>query len=533
MAYDPRIVAFLCNWCSYMGADLAGTSRIQYPTNVRIIRVMCSGRVDPVFVIEAFENGADGVLVCGCHPGDCHYISGNLKAEKRIETTRKLVKLLGLGPERLRLEWVSTSEGGKFAETVKDFTETLRKMGPSPLKSENNPKVPKTPLNVQEVIKKAIAETNVQYCLECGKCSGSCPISRLNEAYSPRRTVEKFLIGLENKVLPTADLWTCLTCFTCTERCPSDVKFPYFVRACRRVAPVDVKEELCAHRGIPMALSRMMTNPKIKQERMDWLPDGAEISEKGDLLYFVGCAPYLDVYFEDFNLGLIKTPQSVVKILNKVGIKPVILRNEKCCGHDLLWTGDLENFEKLAKINMADFKETGAKKIVTACPEGYRTFKEDYPKFLENFDFEVLHISELLSQLIDKGELKFDTKIARKVVYHDSCRLGRHMGVYEPPRKVLSSLPGTELVEMERNRQNALCCGVSSWLSCNRYSKGVQIDRLREAKATGADLLVTACHKCRIHWKCVTSEKLPVDPSEVTMEMRDLSVLVAEALKLV
>ena len=124
----PNIVAFLCNWCGYAGADLAGVSRFQYPTSVKIIRVMCSGRVDPVFILKALENGADGVLVCGCHIGDCHYLTGNLKAEKRVETTKRLLETIGINPDRLRLEWVSASEGGKFAALVKEFTEFLEQM---------------------------------------------------------------------------------------------------------------------------------------------------------------------------------------------------------------------------------------------------------------------------------------------------------------------------------------------------------------------------------------------------------------------
>ena len=130
----PNIVAFLCNWCGYAGADLAGVSRFQYPPTTRVIRVMCSGRVDPVFILRAFENGADGVLVCGCHINDCHYISGNLKAEKRVEKTKQLLKLTGITPDRLRLEWVSAAEGAKFAGVVKEFTELLEKLGPLKVK---------------------------------------------------------------------------------------------------------------------------------------------------------------------------------------------------------------------------------------------------------------------------------------------------------------------------------------------------------------------------------------------------------------
>lgn len=134
--FEPKIVGFLCNWCAYAGADLAGVSRIQYPTNVRIIRVMCSGRVDPVIVLETLAQGADGVLVCGCHLGDCHYIEGNYQAERKVKMLKKLIALTGLEVGRLRLEWVSAAEGGRFAEIIKDFTDQLKTLGPSPLTGE-------------------------------------------------------------------------------------------------------------------------------------------------------------------------------------------------------------------------------------------------------------------------------------------------------------------------------------------------------------------------------------------------------------
>jgi F420-non-reducing hydrogenase iron-sulfur subunit len=138
--FEPTIVGFLCNWCAYAGADLAGTSRIQYPSNIRIIRVMCSGRVDPAFVLEAFKDGADGVLVAGCHlPSDCHYLSGNFKAQKRFILLRKMLSQLGVEPERLRLEWISASEGDKFAAVVKDMVTKLKKLGPIPFKNGGNP----------------------------------------------------------------------------------------------------------------------------------------------------------------------------------------------------------------------------------------------------------------------------------------------------------------------------------------------------------------------------------------------------------
>jgi F420-non-reducing hydrogenase iron-sulfur subunit len=132
--FEPKIIGFLCNWCSYAGADLAGVSRFQYPPNLRVIRVMCSGRVHPAHILEAFKDGADGVLVAGCHPpNDCHYISGNLKAQRRVALLKKLMVQLGLEQERLRLEWISAAEGDKFARVIREMVSDLRELGPSPL----------------------------------------------------------------------------------------------------------------------------------------------------------------------------------------------------------------------------------------------------------------------------------------------------------------------------------------------------------------------------------------------------------------
>jgi len=134
--FEPRIIGFLCNWCTYAGADLAGTSRIQYPSNIRIIRMMCSGSLDPTYVLKVLLEGADGVLIGGCHPGECHYISGNLKARRRVAILKSVLQDAGLEPERVWLRWISASEGAYFAETVKEMVDHIRALGPNPLKLE-------------------------------------------------------------------------------------------------------------------------------------------------------------------------------------------------------------------------------------------------------------------------------------------------------------------------------------------------------------------------------------------------------------
>jgi F420-non-reducing hydrogenase iron-sulfur subunit len=134
--YDPVIVGFLCQWCSYTGADLAGTSRMEYPANLRSVRVMCSGRVDPTFVIEALAGGADGVLIAGCHPGDCHYSEGNYRAMRRFPLLKSLLDQFGIENERVRLEWISASEGERFAEVVTEMTAELKELGPLNLKGK-------------------------------------------------------------------------------------------------------------------------------------------------------------------------------------------------------------------------------------------------------------------------------------------------------------------------------------------------------------------------------------------------------------
>jgi len=134
--FEPKIVGFLCNWCSYTGADLAGVSRQKSSPNVRVIRVMCSGRVDPTFVVRAFTRGADGVLISGCHPGDCHYNEGNYKALRRAHLLKRLLSEFGIDERRLRLEWVSAAEGEKFARVTKEFTEEIRSLGPLELEAE-------------------------------------------------------------------------------------------------------------------------------------------------------------------------------------------------------------------------------------------------------------------------------------------------------------------------------------------------------------------------------------------------------------
>ena len=379
-------------------------------------------------------------------------------------------------------------------------------------------------MTLEDIIK----ETNTFYCLECGKCSAICPVSRCDPDFSPRVMIENALLGFEDDLLYNKKLFSCLTCYACSLKCPSDVDFPVFVREARALASDVGEHGDCAHSGTLQSLMRMMSTPRIKQKRLDWLSDGYRTSPQSDTLFFVGCAPYFDPIFEDIGAKATDIAKATLKILNLSGIEPMVLPDERCCGSDLLWTGDVETFKRLAELNAAMIKEAGVKKIIFSCPEGYRTFKEDYPKYV-NLDCELEHITEFLSKRIEDGGLNFK-EIEKKVTYQDPCRLGRHLGIYEAPRMVLQAIPGIELVEMEHNRAEAICCGTSAWTNCDSCSKQIRVGRLLEAKATGAETLVTSCPKCQTHFKCAMVNKGEVKGPDVGIEVVDIVNLVADSL---
>jgi heterodisulfide reductase subunit D len=523
----PEIVAFTCNWCAYAGADYAGVSRIQYPANVRVIRVMCSGRVEPSFILRAFEEGADGVLVGGCHEADCHYISGNLKARDRIEGTRELLSLLGLGAERLRIKWVNANEGEAFAAEITDFTKVLKSLGPNPMKKAKKPAVAVP--DIQEIM----TRTDTHLCVECGKCTASCPVARRDPQFSPRFTVEESLENMHTEIETGQQLWDCLTCRTCEERCPYNVRFSEFIRDSRVEAQTLGLDGKPTQAGQIYTWMRLMAADGLKQDRTAWLQGlktKTKAASNSDVMFFVGCLPHFNVSHAHINSNSLAIARDSIAILNAVGITPVVLPDERCCGHDLLFGGNPSGFESLAKKNAALIKSAGVKRIVISCPEGYQALAQEYPRVLKGWNVEVTHITEFLAEKIEGGKIDFKNELGMKVTYQDPCRLCRYMGVVDAPRKVIESLPGVELVEMEHYGQDSICCGVSSWISCGSTAKNIQMARLAEAKATGADVLVTTCPKCQIHFRCALSGKVPGDRERVDIPIEDLTSLVARSL---
>ncbi len=520
--WEPSILGICCNWCAYAGADMAGVSRMQYPPNVEIIRVMCSGRIDPAFILRAFNLGADGVLVAGCHEADCHYVSGNQSARRRVEALAGVLDTLGLGSDRLRLRWISANEGALFAEGIRDFVDTLKELGPSPvgLTKGSDPFVNRSDFQA------LVAETGVLNCLECGKCTASCPVARRDETFSPRRTIEKALDDLAEDIETDRLLWSCLTCRTCEQRCPSGVSYSEFVRGARAEAKRLGQKGRTSHSGANHDLMRIQSAPKLKPDRMAAY-EGLKVKEKAgkdDWLYFAGCAPYYQALYSELPVQVGNIPRDSVALLNKAGIIPVVMAAERCCGHDLLWNGDVEDFARLAKVSAEAIKATGARKIVTSCPECYRTLAVDFKEHA-GLDLEVKHISEVLAANAEALGLA-DTGDA--VTVQDACRLGRQMGVYDPPRELLAAA-GAQVREMAHTRGDALCCGVSAWVSCGQCSKSMQVARLKEAAATGASTLVTPCLKCSIHLTCASSGELPVPREEVDVKIMDLTAYLARA----
>ena len=384
----------------------------------------------------------------------------------------------------------------------------------------------------------AYNKTKAYYCLDCGKCTSNCPVARYQEGFSPRLIVKNASIGFDDDVIADPMIWDCLTCNTCTDRCRSDVAFAEFVRVLRSEAVKIENLGVCTHGGMLQGLMKLMANNELQPRRSAWLTDDLKTSKDGDVLFFTGCMPIFPTVFDNLTIDSTDILKASIKLMNTAGIKPVITDQERCCGHDMIWTGEVETFKKLAEINAKTFSELKVKTIVTSCPEGYMTLKKDYPDYLNSsnntnglkWDFEVLHIIEYLERLLEEGKLEFPKNNpynGLKVTYHDSCRLGRFMGIFDAPRKLLSAVPGLKLNEMEHNKDRSLCCGVSNWMNCSNTSRSIRAERLLEAKNTGAEKLITSCPKCQIHLNCYTTNDF-VRP-QIKIDIEDITVFLARA----
>ncbi len=374
----------------------------------------------------------------------------------------------------------------------------------------------------------AAKKTRAWACYDCGKCTATCPISRAGGDYSPRRNVLATNLGHRGAIVEDGALFTCLTCSLCERRCPAEVRYTQLVQRLRELSFREGVEPECPHGGSLQSVMRMMAKGKAPQDRMGWLTDDLKIEPaKGEVFYWTGCTMYYDAFFPELEVKTLEGTRAAVRILNKLSVSPVVSRDERCCGHDLLWNGDRKSFELLAKHNVKLVTDSGAETLVVSCAECLRTWKVDYQPFFEGQPPKIMHLSEYLAERAD--ELKFKTNGTRKVTFQDPCRLGRHLGIYDPPRQMLDALPGVELIEMKHSGPSATCCAGGTWSNCDRYAKKIQVQRLREARATGAEVLATACPKCQVHFRCAMKD--PKLGEEISIEMRDVAELVADALE--
>jgi heterodisulfide reductase subunit D len=370
--------------------------------------------------------------------------------------------------------------------------------------------------------------TRAWACYDCGKCTATCPITRAGAAYSPRRHVLATNLGQRREIIDNGSLFSCLTCGLCDRRCPAQVGYTQLVQKLRELSHQEGVEPECPHGGALQSVMRMMATGGTQQDRMRWLSGDLKTEPKsGPVFYWTGCTMYYDAFFTDFQLATLEATRAAVRLMNKLGVTPVVSADERCCGHDLLWNGDRKNFELLARHNVKLVADSGAEVLIASCAECLRTWKLDYEPFFQGKPPQMIHISEFLAERMP--ELRFKPNGQRRVTFQDPCRLGRHLGIYDPPRQALAALPGIELVEMRRSGPAAMCCAGGTWSNCDRFAKQIQVERLREARATGAEMLVTACPKCQIHFRCAMKD--PNLGGEIEIEMRDVAEVVAGALE--
>ena len=359
-------------------------------------------------------------------------------------------------------------------------------------------------------------------CFQCGLCDTVCPWNRVRQ-FSIRKIIRQATFGLTE--IDGEDIWRCTTCGRCPERCPRGVKQIEVGVSLRRVAteyevfPASVKSARTARASI---ISEGNPLQGDRKKRSDWA-QGLSVktyAEGMDLLYFVGC--YLS-----YDPRMKKVAVATAALLNKAGINFGILGSqENCCGESIRKTGSEDVFKRLARENIKTFIDSGVKKILVSSPHCYHTFKNEYPEFMVNF--EVIHASQYILELINDGRLEIAKAYAKKVTYHDPCYLGRHNGLYDEPRQLLQRIPELELIEMDDSRENSLCCGGGGgriWMDTPMSERFSDL-RLEQSKDVGAEVLVTACPYCITNFE---ESRLNL-AYENTLEVKDITEIVQEVI---
>lgn len=515
----------MCNWSPHVAFQRLQDSGSEIPAEIKMVRVPCTGRVTKSLLFKAFEKGADGVALVGCRPGTCRYGSGTMIARHNTTDMQDIIETVGLNHKRMRYATFEPDDEEGLLAFLKDFNAVIHDLGHSPIRSSGKT----SPVVIsREMIAEMVRTHDVFACQDCGKCTSACSLALSGKPFSPRIVAESVIGGDLDSSAVRENIWSCLTCGICYDRCPSAVNFPEFIRDIRHLYRLSDRGTHESHGGFFHSLMRAMSASGLETKRWKHIPEGIRVDPDSKRLFFGGCAPYFDLFFRN-HLGV--DTQSILwdslRLLNFFDIQPAVLHDERCCGHDLLWSGDRENFLKLARLNMETIHRHGFEEIVTACPECYRTLVHDYPAYGIELDCKVTHLYDLLEAEIDKGAVEFK-KLDKHLTFQDPCRLSRFEQRPELPRKLLNRLNSAGFTEMENSGSSALCCGNSAWTGCDAYSKALQVKRLTEAHETGGDLLVTACPKCQIHLKCAMRD--PFRGENLKMDMADIINLLARTI---
>lgn len=372
-----------------------------------------------------------------------------------------------------------------------------------------------------DVIKDSGGET-FKLCYQCGLCDTVCPWNEVR-TFSIRKIIREATFGLTE--IESEDIWRCATCGRCVEQCPRGVQQIELGVSLRRIAteygvfPAPVKSIRTISAGLTA-----QGNPfgEERKNRADWAK-GLSVktfTEGMEILYFPGCYPSYDPRMQ-------RVARATVNILNTAGVDFGILgQKESCCGESIRKTGDEELFKRLARENIKTLIDNGVKKIVVSSPHCYHTFKNEYPEFMVNF--EVIHSSQYLFELIDEGRLEITKEYRKDITYHDPCYLGRHNGIYDEPREVLKKVPGLELDEMPDSRENSLCCGGGGGRIWMETPKGERFSdlRLEQAIGVGAKVLATCCPYCITNFE---DSRVNME-YEGVLEIKDITEIIQEVI---